>query len=175
MRKIFWIIIVLSILIRVINIGMPLLEGSATRQIYSAMVAKYFYQEGKMNILYPKIPIKGDKPFYQALEIQFTPYLAALFYKLTNGIHEEIFRFMAIIFTILALYLLFLFTKSLFGSGVALVSMFVFSFSPISIYLGRSANFEMPIILFNIATIYFFYKWTKTEKAINLIDQDDFQ
>lgn len=163
MKKQIWIIIALAALFRLINIHMPLLEGSATRQIYSAMVAKHFYEED-MNILYPSIPIKGNEPFYQALEIQFIPYLAAISYKITNGIHTEAFRIIAILFTILTLYVLYLFIRDISNHDNALVAVFFFAFSPISIYLGRSANFEMPIIFFNIAALWFFYTWTRTVK-----------
>lgn len=168
MKKILWTIIIFSVLLRLINISMPLLEGSATRQIYSAMVAKYFYEE-KMNILYPKIPIKGNEPFYQALEIQLTPYIAAIFYRILNGIHTEVLRAISIVFTVLAIYMLYKLMAVLFDKEIALISVFIFSFSPISIYLGRSANFEMPIIFFNIATIYSFYRWTKTERMLHAL------
>lgn len=163
MKKIFAFLIFLSILIRLINIGQPFLEGGVTRQIYNAMVAKHFYQEG-LNILYPKIPIKGNEPFYQALELQLTPFIAAIFYRLTGGVNTTIFRLISVVFTVLAIYMLYKMLAVFFDRESALVSCFIFSFSPISIYLGRSANFEMPIIFFNIATIFYFYRWVKTER-----------
>lgn len=163
MKKPVWILILVNIALLLINIGQPLLEGSATRQIYSAMVAKHFYQEN-MNILYPRIPIKGDEPFYQALEMQITPYLAAVFYKVSGGVHTEIFRIIAIIFTVLALWALYKLMLQFADERSALVACFIFSFSPINIFLGRSANFEMPIIFFNIMLLYCFYMWTKTER-----------
>lgn len=164
MNRIFWIIILLNIAIRLICIDMPLLEGSATRQIYSAMVARTFYENG-LNILYPDIPINGNAPFYQALEIQLTPFLAALGYTLAGNIYPIFLRFVSIFFTILALYVLYELLKILFNQErIALISIFIFGFSPISIYLGRSANFEMAIIFFNMATLLYFIKWSKTEK-----------
>lgn len=166
MKKHIWIIIILAALLRLINIGQPLLEGSATRQIFSAMVAKYFYQE-QMNMLYPRLFIKGVEPFYAALEIQLAPFLAAFFYKLLNGVYSEVLRIISVSFTVLSIYFLYNLIVEIFNNKkLALITTFIFSFSPISIYLGRSANFEMHIIFFNIATIFYFYKWVKNERLI---------
>lgn len=168
MKKILLAIIIANILIRLIHITMPLLEGSATRQIFSAMVAKHFFEE-ELNILYPYLAVKGNEPFYAALEVQFIPYIAAVFYKVLNGVHTEVLRIISIIFTVLAIYALYKLIKELFDEESALVAIFLFGFSPISIYLGKSANFEMPIIFFNILTIYCFYKWVHTERILYAI------
>ena len=162
MKKLFWGILLVHVLIRLIHIDMPLLEGAATRQIYNAMVAKTFFEE-RLNLFYPRMYINGNHLYYSALEFQFIPYLAAIFYKLAGGVYPVVFRLISILFTALSLGMLYRFAEALVDRKTALTAMAVLGCSPISIYLGRAAHFEMPMIFFNIAALYYFYKWTLNE------------
>ncbi|MBI2027089.1 MAG: glycosyltransferase family 39 protein, partial [Deltaproteobacteria bacterium] len=159
----FWSIVVLNIFIRLINLDLPLLEGSATRQAQNAMSAAYFYEE-YFSLLFPKIPLNGPSDYYHALEIQWIPYIVAFFYKISGGVYPFIFRIISIIFTFFTLILLFRFFAKFTSRSFALIGMFFFGLSPISIYLGRSAQYEMPIIFFTVATLYYFYHWIQTEQ-----------
>ncbi len=162
-KKIFWVIIILCILIRLINIQMPLLEGAATRQAANAMVATSFYEE-RYNIFFPRIHVNGLTPYYYALEIHFIPFIVASFYKICGDIYPVFFRLISILFTALSMGMLYRLVAAFLNRSSALLAILFFGLSPISIYLGRSAHYEMANIFFNIATLYFFYHWTITEK-----------
>lgn len=158
-----WIIILFGVVLRLINIQMPLLEGVATRQVYNAMVTKYFYEHG-LNFLYPFMEIRGEAPYVQALEAPVIPYIAAVFYRIFGGIHTEILRLISILSTVLATLLLYRLIIYISDKTTALIAAFLFTFFPISIFVGRSALHEMSLMLFTIATLYYFIRWTREEK-----------
>lgn len=160
-----WIIILLGVLIRLINIQMPLLEGATTRQVYNAMVARNFYLHG-LNFLYPFIEIRGNFPYVQSIDAPVIPYLGAVLYHIFAGAHIEILRLISVVFTALATLFLYRFAGFLSDRKTALIASFLFIFSPISIFLGKSALHEMPLIFFTICSVYYFLRWTNEERPV---------
>lgn len=163
LRNYFWLIVALNIFIRFIHLDMPLLEGSGTRQAQNAMAATYLYEE-HFSLFYPKIPLSGPLDYYHALEIQWIPYVVAVFYKLFDNVYPFFFRIISIVFTLFTLIILFQWFSKFTSRSFALFGIGIFGLSPISIYLGRSAQYEMPIIFFSIATLYGFYLWVQTDR-----------
>lgn len=160
-----WVIILAGIFIRLFNIGMPLLEGASTRQIYNAMVARNFYEHG-LNFFYPFIEIRGDTPYVQALEAPVVPYIAAILYHFFGGAHTEILRIISIFSTAIAVFFLYHLVSFISDKSTALVAVFLFNFYPISIFTGRSAVHEMTLMAFIIAAVYYFLRWVKEERFI---------
>lgn len=149
--------------IRLINFTQPLLEGSPSKQITTAMIAKNYYARG-FKLLYPQADGFGDKPGYLPQEFYILPFIAALFYKLSGGTYEYILRFLSVISYILATIMLYKLVAYYFNKKIGLISAFCFSISPLSIYLGRAVHQEMLITFFNMATIYFFSRWVYDKK-----------
>jgi len=149
--------------IRFINITQPLLEGSPSKQITTAMIAKNYYTNG-FKLLYPQADGSGDKPGYLPQELYILPFIAAVFYKLCGGVHEFILRFLSVISYVLATIMLYKLSAYYFNKKIGLISAFCFSVSPLSIYLGRAVHQEMLIIFFNMSTIYFFSGWIYDKK-----------
>ena len=67
-KKYFFIIFLVAILIRCLFITHPLLEAASTRQTENAQIARNFYKEAlqqKLNILYPYLSDDGNEKVYQ--------------------------------------------------------------------------------------------------------------
>jgi len=161
----FLIIIFVAVLIRCINLTQPLLEGGSTRQVENAMIARNFY-ENKLDIFYPYLNDYGKDPVYQLVEFQLIPFIGAVIYRILGGVYEPVLRCIIIFFFALSVVVLYKFVKYYFDETLALCSVFVFSFSPISIYLGRAFHYEMPMIFFMLLTLYCFSLWKDTMKPI---------
>lgn len=160
-----WIIIFVGVLIRLINIQMPLLEGVTTRQIYNAMVTKYFYEHG-LNFFYPFMEIRGSDLYVQTIDAPLIPFIGAVLYHVTGGAYTEILRLISVISTAFAALLLYLLIKLISDKRKAIVAVFVFIFSPVNIFVGKSALHEMPLIICTIGAINYFLLWIKKEKFI---------
>lgn len=163
-----WLIILAGCLIRLINIQMPLLEGATTRQLHIAMVARNFYLHG-LNFLYPFIEIRGSVPYVQSIDAPIISYLAAVLYRVFTGAHTEILRIISVVSTALATLFLYRLADFLSDRKTALIACFIFIFSPMSIFIGKSALIEMPLIFFTICVIYYFLRWRQEERIVFLV------
>ena len=163
----FLLIFLAAVSVRSINLTQPLLEGAATRQVENAMIASNFYQD-KLNILYPYLNDFGKDPAYQMIEFQLIPFLGAIIYRLAGGVYESLLRCIIIFFFGLSAVFLCKLVRYYFDKTLALCAVFVFSFSPISIYLGRAFHYEMPMLFFILASLYYFSLWRDREKRIYL-------
>lgn len=157
--RVLIIIIFLGTLLRMINLNQPLLEGASTRQVQTAMIARNFYNHG-FNLFYPQIEgYGGDNPGYVMQEFYIIPFIAALFYKLLGGVHEWVLRLLSVFSYIMATIMIYKLASYYFNKKIGVISAFLFSISPLSIYLGRAVHPEMAMIFFNMSAIYFFSKW----------------
>lgn len=161
----FLIVLFIAVLIRCINLNQPLLEGSATRQVENAMIARNFYQD-KLDIFYPYLNDYGKDPVYQLVEFQLIPFIGTVIYRILGGVYEPVLRCIIIFFFALSTVVLYKLVRYYFDETLALCSVFVFSFSPISIYLGRAFHYEMPMIFFILVTLYCFSLWKDKGRPI---------
>lgn len=162
-RIVLIIIILIGICIRLINLTQPLLEGSSSRQITTAMIARNYYTRG-FRLFYPQVEGYGDYPGYLMQEFYIIPFIAAIFYKILGGVHELVLRLISTFFYIMATFMIYKLTSYYFNKKIGIISSFCFTVSPISIYLGRAVHPEMAIAFFNITTIYLFSRWLYDDK-----------
>lgn len=168
MKTISWILIIiisLGALIRIVKLDQPLLEGSSTRQIHTAMIARNFYHHG-FKLFYPQIEGSGDDPGYLMQEFYIIPFVAAIFYWFMGGVHEWVLRLFSVISYILAASMLYKLSQYYCSRKVAIISLLCFTISPLSIYLGRAVHPEMLMAFFIMATIYAFSRWIFQGKNI---------
>ncbi len=66
-NRTFLVLLFIVVAIRLVNINMPILEGTAVRQIQTAMIARNLYTSG-FNFLYPQVDFFGSDPGYFILE-----------------------------------------------------------------------------------------------------------
>lgn len=168
MKTISWLLIMiifLGTLIRTVNLNQPLLEGSSTRQIHTAMIARNFYQRS-FKLFYPQIEGSGDEPDYLMQEFYIIPFIVAICYWFMGGVHEWVLRLLSVFSYIIAAIMLYKLAKYYFSKQVGMISVLCFTISPISVYLGRAVHPEMLMIFFDITTIYAFSRWIFQGKNI---------
>lgn len=162
-EKLFWTILIAMIGIRLFNITMPILEGTAMRQVQTAMIARNFYTEG-INMLYPKMDFFGSGPGYVVLELPLLNTLAALGYKVLGGVHEWVGRLLSIMFFAGATVFLYGITKRIFNRDTALWAIVVFGISPLSIIYSRAFMPDFEMLFFCMGALYLFLRFYSENK-----------
>lgn len=162
-NKTFLVLLFIVVAIRLVSINMPILEGTATRQIQTAMIAKNFYING-FNFFYPQVDFLGSGPGYLVLEFPLLNLIAAVFYVLCGGVHEWIGRMISISFFAGSVIFLFNFIKRLFEERTALVTIVIFSISPLGLIYSRAFMPDFEMMFFFIGSLYFMYLWSVGDK-----------
>jgi 4-amino-4-deoxy-L-arabinose transferase-like glycosyltransferase len=158
---------ILAVAVRLILIAQPYVDHWSWRQSDVAAIARNFY-EGGFRFAYPQIDWAGDATGYVGTEFPILPFVAAICYKFA-GIHEWIGRSQAVIFFAVSLPFFFLLVCEMFGSTAALRATFFFSFAPVNIFAGRSFMPDVPSLSLAIICLYFFLRWTYTQKWTPLL------
>ncbi len=157
-KEMLLIILFFSVVIRLVNITMPLLEGTATRQIQTAMIARNFYLNS-FNIFYPSVDFLGPGPGYMILEFPLLNAIIAFLYKVLGGVHEWAGRLVVIAFFIGTCLFLYKIIKRLFSGKIALISLCVFSISPLSIIYSRTVMPDFITLFFSMAALFFMLRY----------------
>jgi len=161
------VLIVAGTLVRSYNIDGSLFGFHKYRQFDTAAVARNFY-EGDMNIFYPQVDWRGNSLGYAETEFQIYTYLVAALYHVF-GPYEWVGRALNILFYSLSAVILFCFSRRLFDDTVALLSVFFYSFVPLTIYFNRSFQPDTLIALCSFAGIYLFWNWTERDRRLYLL------
>ena len=151
--------------IRLIYITMPILEGTAMRQVQTAMIARNFFKDG-INILYPRVDFFGNAIGYLVLEFPLMNTLAAFVYMLLGGVHEWVGRFLSIAFFSGAACFLYCITKRIFEEKTAFWAVLVFGLSPLSIIFSRAFMPDFEMIFFCMGALYFFLSFCDRNKYL---------
>ncbi|MAF20098.1 MAG: hypothetical protein CMI55_00255 [Parcubacteria group bacterium] len=162
-NKVFLVLLFLSVAIRLVNINMPILEGTATRQIQTAMIARNFYTNG-FNFFYPQVDFLGPGPGYLVLEFPLMNLIAAVFYVLCGGVHEWIGRLISISFFAGSVIFLFNLVRKLFEERTALITIVIYSISPLGLIYSRAFMPDFEMLFFFIGALYFMYLWSVGDK-----------
>jgi len=161
-KLILFLIIVFGFYLRLLYLDAPLVEFYKALQTNVASIARNFYLHN-FNIFYPQLdwvdlaPVRLPFPIY--------PFIVALLY-LIFGIQECIGRLVSIFFSLFTAYFIFKLTKKYFHENTAILAVFFYLLSPISIYFGRYYMPEPMMICFSVAGIYYFSQWLDNNKWI---------
>ncbi len=151
--------------IRFINITMPILEGTAMRQVQTASIARNFFKYG-INIFYPRVDHFGATSGYLVLEFPFLNALAGLGYMLLGGVYEWVGRLFSIFFFSGAAYFLYAITKKIFDRTHALWAVLVFGLSPLSIIFSRVFMPDFEMLFFSLGALYFLVSFCDNKKNL---------
>lgn len=162
-NKVFLVLLFFSVAIRLVNINMPILEGTATRQVQTAMIARNLYING-FNFLYPQVDFLGPGPGYLVLEFPLLNIIAAVFYVLCGGVHEWIGRLISISFFAGSVIFLFNLIRRLFEERTALITILIYSISPLGLIYSRAFMPDFEMLFFFIGALYFMYIWSVGDK-----------
>jgi 4-amino-4-deoxy-L-arabinose transferase-like glycosyltransferase len=159
----FWplIFIVSAVLLRLIGIDQPILEGAITRQIQTADITYNLFQNG-FNFLYPQISLLPE-PRYFILEPPIYNTVVAVLYKIF-GVHEELGRLVSIFAFAGTAYFIFIIASKYINKSVAQSAVFVFSFSPLSIIYTRGFQPDTLALFFLTALVFYVSKWFDGEE-----------
>lgn len=145
---------------RLYKINNPIADWHSFRQADTAAVARNFVKDGT-NLLYPQsdsFTILNEKQIpnpnrYFINEFPLYNYLVSLVYKL-KGINTVYARLISDIFASLGVFFLYLLTKKLFSTKVAILSTLYYSILPYNVYYGRVVMPEPAFICFSIISFY---------------------
>ena len=140
--------------IRLININMPILEGTAMRQTQTAMIARNFFSGG-INMFYPRADFFGSGPGFLVLEFPLYNALAAVGYKMVGGVHEWVGRLITILFFAGGGLFLAGIVRRIFDKDTAIWSLAVFGLSPLSVIFSRTFMPDFEMIFFCLGALYF--------------------
>jgi 4-amino-4-deoxy-L-arabinose transferase-like glycosyltransferase len=162
-NKTFLVLLFIVVAIRLVNINMPILEGTATRQVQTAMIARNLYTNG-FNLFYPQVDFLGPGSGYLVLEFPLLNLIAAVFYVLCGGVHEWIGRLISISFFAGSVIFLFNLIRRLFEERTALITIVIYSISPLGLIYSRAFMPDFEMIFFFIGSLYFMYLWSVGDK-----------
>lgn len=160
---IFILIVLLGLSIRLYKIDIPLLEFYPTRQIQTAEITRNLYAD-EFNLFKTRVHYFGPGNVLFLLEFPLYNAVIALIYKLVGQPLEIYGRLMSIVGWLLASIFLFRITRRLTNNRIALFSLFIYSFSPLSVIVSRSFQPDQWMLSLSIGAIYFIEKWTRTQK-----------
>lgn len=155
--------ILLGVLIRLIHIDQPILEGAATRQIQTAVVTYNLLING-FDFLYPQTNLLPE-PRYFILEPPIYNFVVALLYKIF-GVHEYLGRLVSVsAFVGTAFYLYKIAAKNL-NESIGRAAVFFFTFSPLSILFTRAFQPDPTALFFSVGLVFYFVEWIRgSDKA----------
>jgi 4-amino-4-deoxy-L-arabinose transferase-like glycosyltransferase len=78
-------------------------------------------------------------------------------------------RFVAVVFSILTVWVVFEFTNKLFNKKVALLSAVLFAVMPGYVWLSRMAMIETMLVFFFTVSLMFFFMWLKNHKKTYML------
>ncbi len=92
--------------------------------------------------------------------------LSALWMKLMNRADFKALSAMSSFFSVLLLFLGYLFTRRLFDKKIAILSLVLLSTSPLALAMGRRALQDSVVYFFIIASLYIFYEALQSKKIV---------
>ena len=159
-------IIFVGIIIRLINIDMPLLEGAITRQLQTAETAYNFFSEG-LNIFLPKLHVFPE-PRYYILEFPIYSGIVGLLFKIF-GPHDFLGRLVSVFAFAGTVWFIWLISSRRFNDSIGRAAAFIFSFLPLSIIFTRGFQPDPLALFFSTAAFYFFSEfYSEREKWFGL-------
>ncbi|MBU1083971.1 MAG: glycosyltransferase family 39 protein [Candidatus Omnitrophota bacterium] len=161
-----FLVLAVSFLARIINITMPILEGTAARQIQTAGIAKFFYNNS-FDILFPRLDFLTGKESCLILELPLYNAILASLYRMTGGVHEWMGRLVSILFFLGAGFFVYLIIKRLYGAGIALTGLIVYNLSPLGIIFSRAIMPDSAMLFFSTGAVYFLFSFVQGAKPQN--------
>jgi 4-amino-4-deoxy-L-arabinose transferase-like glycosyltransferase len=169
MKKRYWIILILllGLFLRLIHITFPVGGFAGWRQADTAAMAHNFYTNG-FDILQPQIDWGGNSNGYVETEFPLYSFLVALCYKLFSP--DDLWgRLLSVIFSLGAIYGLYLLVRKCIDEDTALWSALVYAIIPLNVFYGRALMPEPMMLMCSIWGIYFFSVWISNGKLVVLV------
>lgn len=157
-NKIFLFLFIVFVSVRLIGITNDLSDFHHFRQTYTALFSKNFYENG-MQLLKPNLDILNYK---NVSEFHAYTYLVAILYKIF-GYHVIIGRILSLLFSIGTFFLFHRLIKDSFDDLTALISSYIITILPLSIFYSRVFMLESMMLFLSVGMVYFSLKYLESE------------
>lgn len=162
-----WLIVLLSVSLRLAKIHRPLLGHFSMYQTANAMMANFFLKNHFTTLFLPQVNVlAGGEPGLLLLAYPVNALVAACM-KLTFGGSLDMWgRLQAVFFFMLSAVYLFRLVNRWIGSQSALISLVIFCLSPLTIIYGQSFQNEMATVFFSIAFLFYWDVFVKETQSL---------
>lgn len=143
-------ILLLGLSLRLMYVRTPLLDEHRWRQVDTASVARFFYEE-RLNPLYPQIAW-GGRDGYVESEFPLLPFLTALLYE-AFGPRDWLGRLVAASFSVATIAMAYRLGRLLLGRPAGRAMAFLLAVSPGAVFYGRAFMPEAPMLFFSAAAV----------------------
>lgn len=153
-----WILLVAAAL-RLPYVNAPLLDAHRWRQVDTAQMARFFYEDG-FDLLHPRVNWGGAHGYVES-EFPLVPALAALLYR-ALGPDEVWGRVVVILFSLGCVALTFVLARHLLGQAAGLAAAALVAVSPGAVFYGRTFMPDTVMIFFSLAAIVALLRYVET-------------
>lgn len=160
LRRILFVVILLSIAVRFVNIDATVICWHSWRQADTAALGRNFHDSGE-GILFPRVDWGGDG--HVETEFEAYTYLVSLMYGIF-GVHEEIGRLISVLFSILAIAGVYFLARRFYGANVGLIASALYAVLPLTMFYGRAFMPESMRLSLIIWGLHFFDRWRESQR-----------
>lgn len=164
-RAVFIALFAAAILLRVADTFRPL-DRASWRESDLGAISRNFTREG-MNPLYPRIDWRGTGPGFAEMEMPIYPWTIALVYE-AFGVHDETGRIISMLLSLGVLAFFWFLARDILAPEAAVAAFAFFAFNPLIFEVSTAVQPEGLTMLAYIAAVYFFSRWTNTNKTSDL-------
>lgn len=159
-------ILLLGIGLRLPYINSPLLDAHRWRQIDTAVMARYFYEDSP-NPFYPQVNWGGPHGYVES-EFPLVPYIASLLYRVV-GPDDMWGRVTTVGFSALLILFVFLLMREMCGGAAGRAAALLVAVSPGAIYYGRTFMPDTAMLSFAVAALYAWIRYLTTGRTRALV------
>lgn len=132
-----------------------------------AIFARNFVRYGYLATGFAHVNNVGEVPELEFIYYMHHPPLfsliVSLFYRVF-GDNEWSTRLVSIMISMGAMGLLYVIVKKIWSRRVALFAIFFYAFTPLEAYYGRSTIYEMMVLPFVLASVWFYIRWIESDE-----------
>jgi hypothetical protein len=149
-------ILLLGIGLRLLYITSPLLDAHRWRQIDTAVMARYFYEDS-LNPLYPQVNWGGPRGYVES-ELPLVPFIAALLYHLF-GPDDMWGRATSVAFSAGLILLVYLLVRDVRDAAAGRAAAFLVAVSPGAVYYGRTFMPDTAMLCLSVGALAGFVRY----------------
>ena len=160
-------IVVLGLVVRLFEVGEPLIDKQAWRQADTAAIARNYFEEG-YELLWPRVDWRGATSGYVEMNFPLYPFLVSVLYGLWGEANDSLGRLLSSLFSVATSLVIFSFARRLFDDDfTALCAAFFFLFFPLNIYFGRVFMPEPLMLLLSVTALWLFHCWAASGRLVH--------
>ncbi len=163
------VVLVITVGVRLVVIGCPLLGNFATKNVVYAMIARNLV-EGRASFWLPRLDcLCGGERGLHLVELPLSAYLAGGLWKLLGGSLDVWGRTVSIGLSVASVVILFDLVRRRHGPSAALGAAMVLALSPVAVIYGQCFMLEASVVFLTVAVIGALDRWLSGRQAVWLL------